>query len=265
MDKRIINYIERLPAISPMATECLAALSVADVHIGDVVRVLGRDPALAAHVLRLANSPFYGCASRVETVHQACLVLGTRTLRQTIQAAAVLSALDDGSHGAVMQRWKHAAASARAARALAAAAGLDPDVAATAGLLHDIGRILLGRCCAEEYRVLTVRARREMIPLRDAEFEVLGTDHAMIGGLLGARWHLPAAMTAAIAHHHAPDLDVPEPLVDAVHLANVLAHALDQDDEEEVVPLISEPAWQRLGLTSEKVTKMFPDIMSEHE
>ena len=262
MNERIDECIARLRPISPLATQCLAVLSAPDVNIADVVKVLDRDPGLSAHLLKLANSPFYGCASQIATVHQACMVLGTRTLKQSITAAAVLSALDVGAHDAGMQRWRHAAATARAARGLAHRAALDPDVTATAGLLHDIGRILLGRCCTEQYRVLAQRARREAIPLLLAERDALATDHAVVGAAISTRWHLPAELVAAIAHHHDPDGAGSQPIVDVVHVANVLAHALDADDEEEVVPELSEAAWRRLGLDMDEIRRHFPDIAS---
>ncbi|MBI4694467.1 MAG: HDOD domain-containing protein [Gammaproteobacteria bacterium] len=262
MIERIAECIARLRPISPLATQCLAVLSTPDVNIADIVTVLERDPGLASHLLKLANSPFYGCASRISTVHQACMVLGTRTLKQSITAAAVLSALDGGGQDAGMQRWRHAAATACAARALAHRAALDPDVTATAGLLHDIGRILIGRCCTEQYRVVADRARREAIPLLVAERDALGTDHAAVGATISARWHMPPELVAAIASHHDPDGADPQPIVDVVHVANVLAHALDANDEEEVVPELSEAAWRRLGLDMDEVRRHFPDIAS---
>jgi putative nucleotidyltransferase with HDIG domain len=260
---RVDDCIERLPPLSPAALKALDLLNRGNVDLDAVVEALEKSPTLTARMLRLANSPFYGCVSRVGTVHKACLVLGTHTLRQVVMAAAVMATLEDHYQDESQRRWHHATAVARAARLLAIDRHPDPDFVATAALLHDFGRILLGTCAAEEYHAVSTRARTEGIPIRDAELAAFGTDHAAIGARVTAKWRLPAELTDAIARHHNPDDGAASPIVDLVHVANVLTHALDEDDEEEVVPILAETAWNRLGLRIDVVEKLFPEIERE--
>jgi putative nucleotidyltransferase with HDIG domain len=261
--ERIEHCIERLPPLSPAALKAMALLERKAVDLTTVAHELDRDPALVARILRLANSPFYGCVSRVATVHKACLVLGTRTLHQVIMAAAVMATLEARFQVDSTRRWRHATATARAARLLAEGRHSDPELVATAALLHDLGRILLGACLADEYHDITAHARAAGVPIREAELEAFGVDHAVIGARVVEKWRLPSALTLAIGRHHTPDDGITDPLVDIVHVANVLAHALDQDDEEEVVPIVSEAAWNRLGLQIEIAENLFPEIARE--
>jgi putative nucleotidyltransferase with HDIG domain len=260
---RIEDCIQRLPPLSPAALKALDLLNRGSVDLDAVVGALEKSPTVTARMLRLANSPFYGCVSRVGTVHKACLVLGTRTLRQVVMAAAVMATIEDHYQDEANRRWRHATGAARAARLLALDRHPDPDLVATAALLHDFGRILLGACATEEYHAVTARARAEGIPIRDAELDAFGMDHAGIGARVTAKWRLPEPLTDAIARHHTPDDGPPSTIVDLVHVANVLAHAFDDDDEEEVVPILSVTAWNRLGLQFDAVNKLVPEIARE--
>jgi len=193
-------------------------------------------------------------------VEKACLVLGTRTLHQVVMAAAVMAAMESKFRAASARRWRHATACAGVARRLAHNRHPDPMLVATAALLHDIGRILLGACMADEYERVAASARADGIPIRNAERAAFGVDHGAVGARVAEQWHLPAPLVHGIGRHHEPDAGDPDVLVDIVHVANILVHALDSDDEEEVVPVISEAAWSRLGLTIPDAEKLFPEI-----
>lgn len=258
--ERIEHCIERLPPLSTAALKAVELLQRSAVDLAAVAQTLQRDPTLVARILRLANSPFYGCVSRVATVEKACLVLGTRTLHQVVMAAAVMTAMESKYKAESARRWRHATACAGVARQLAHGRHSDPLLVATAALLHDIGRILLGACMADEYERVAAAARADGVPIRDAERAAFGLDHGAVGSRVAEQWHLPAMLVRGIGRHHAPDDGEPDALVDIVHVANVLVHALDPDDEEEVVPLLSETAWNRLGLQIADAEKLFPEI-----
>ena len=263
MKSDLVACIERVPPLSPAAVEALAALRKDNADLGLLTQVVSSDPSLAARVLRLANSPFYGCMGRVGTVREAGMVLGSRTLYQVVMAAVVMNTVESHFQVDSGRRWRHAMTAARAAAGLAPGRHGEPELVSTGALLHDLGRIVLGACMREEFRRVLDVARAEGIELHVAEQRIFGFDHAAVGAGLARHWHLPEVLSDAIARHHTPDAGTASSLVDLVHVADVLAHALDEDDEGEVVPVLSPQAWGRLGLHMDVVAATFAAIARE--
>jgi putative nucleotidyltransferase with HDIG domain len=145
--------------------------------------------------------------------------------------------------------WRHALATAVTARVLASQLKLNPDEAYTAGLLHDIGRLVLVTQFPAPYeRVMAFRSAHD-VALLAAEQAVLGLNHATVGLLLTQNWKFPPAMQQAVAHHHATELAGLPVLTLLVIAANVLAHALDlSQDPEALVPAVPTGLWAQLGL-----------------
>jgi putative nucleotidyltransferase with HDIG domain len=145
--------------------------------------------------------------------------------------------------------WHHSLIVAQSADALAACAGLNRESAFTAGLLHDIGRLVLVTCFPEQSRRVAMFQRELDCHCGHAEQEILGLDHAMVGAALARRWKFAPMIQQAIALHHQPATSPREPLVDLVHVADVTAHALDLcGDPCELVPPLDAQAWGSLGL-----------------
>jgi putative nucleotidyltransferase with HDIG domain len=163
--------------------------------------VLQRDPALSARVLRLANSAYFRLARPVTEVRAACIVLGFDTVRAL---AVGLSALDtlSKSVGSALDLdafWRHSVAVATAAQGITRRAGLeDPGTAFCAGVLHDVGKLLLASVDPDRWRRAAATGGLE------AERAEFGTDHAEVGAWIGERWHFPPEIVEAIGGHHAP-------------------------------------------------------------
>lgn len=259
-EQQLDQRIGELPALSPVVGELFTLLNATSVDYGEVERKLGREPVLAGRVLRLSNSSFFGFAGRIGSLREACLVLGSRTLRQTLLAAAVHQQLAvppgllDGR-----RLWQHTLATGAIAKALAPVVGADAEQAFLCGLLHDLGRLALAAYFPAEYeRVLDYLALHGGLRLA-AERTVLGFGHGTVGGKLAQKWHLPEALVLAIGRHHHPVPAESGHMMDLVHLADVLAHALGYGPEaDDRVPPLLPDAWARLGLRWDRLEEMLP-------
>jgi putative nucleotidyltransferase with HDIG domain len=252
--------IAALPALPKAAAEAIAALRDDDSSAEDCARCIGRDPALTARVLRLANSAFYGVPGRVASIQGAIQMLGRRTLGTALTAAAVTSQFSglqcEGFHFDAF--WRHALATAITAEAIARLRVLDEEMAFTAGLLHDIGRLALAAHFPQQMtHVLALAQARDAWAI-DVEREVLATDHAQIGVAIASHWHFPAEVQAAIAAHHQPVASAVATIADVVHVADAIVHALDiAGDPHEAVPEVDLAAWARVALTPEQSLSLF--------
>lgn len=261
--ERVDAEIRQLPSLSLTVTEALALIDRGDTQAGQLEQVIGRDQALAARILRVANSPFYGFAGHIGSLRQACVILGMYAVRNIVVTAGVIARFPPTAAGRFdrLGLWRHAIGTGVAARVLAQHRGLDPDLAFTAGLLHDIGKLALDAVFPEAFgQVLAHRDKHDCL-LRDAEAAVLGFDHTDVGARVARHWKLPTTITEAIAKHHSPDVGPASVIVDVVHLADVLARGLDiGDGGDNLIPRLSTGALGRLTLNFDDLDSYLPEI-----
>lgn len=239
--------LERLPPFPEAATRALEELGRDNVDFTRLEHVIGRDPVLTARILRIANSPFYGLPRKIAAVKDACILTGAPTLRNLIVASVAMRQFPVNK-SALLDRaalWRHSAQCAAFAAELASAARQARDVAFTAGLLHDIGKLAIDALFPEE--CAQVRARGEGL---SAETEVLGATHADIGARVAELWGLPHVIRDAIAAHHAAGPEKNASLADVVCAANVLTHAMDDGND-------ATQAWS--GVPGEVLARLTPD------
>jgi putative nucleotidyltransferase with HDIG domain len=206
-----------LPALPEIARDLLASFEQDTPRPAEVAEKMARDPALAARVLAVANSPFYGMAQRIGSVHEACMVLGLHQVRALALAASLVA----GSAPALRPLWRHAVQTALRARALVPRA--QRDAAFVAGLLHDVGRLVI-QVGGDRAAEVAAWQTRETVDFCAAERAVLGCDHAAIGASAARTWRLPEDIVAAIRDHHGPPPDA-APLSDAVYVAELWSTA----------------------------------------
>jgi putative nucleotidyltransferase with HDIG domain len=244
--------IVQLPSLPQVVLDVVELLGHEDANIDDIAARIERDQALTARTLRIANSAFYGVPGRIGTIRSAVGILGLRTVGTLLTTAAVSGRFATAKCPAFQFGvfWRHAIATALTARGLARQLRLDEDIAFTAGLLHDIGRLALAAQYPLEMEQVLRYARDADLPMLDAERCVLDVDHLGVGVLLATHWHFPPAVVAAIEHHHAPRPGVAPSIADIVHVANAFAHALNPSAcADEMVPAVELAAWGRLALS----------------
>ena len=268
----VLADIHELPSLPAVVGELTQALDNEATGVDQLAEGIAQDQSLAARALRVANSPFYGIQHKVASIHDAIVILGFRAVGSLVMAASVTGYFAPPPNTAfdLARFWRHGIGAALCARALARTAGLDMEAAFTAGLLHDIGVLVLLTSRPESYaRVLEYRAAQDC-ELVAAETAVLGFDHARVGEALAARWRFPDEIAQAVAQHHAPRHesggDAGATLADVAHVANILAHALDlSGDPDALVPPLDGHAWRRIGLELPALKLMLSGIEREHE
>jgi len=262
------HQLQDLPSLPVVVMELLGSIDQENVDISVLARKVSLDQALTAKTLRLANSASSGLQVRVTTIQQAITYLGFQATRNLITAAAVTGCFPTGKcpgfdHHAF---WRHAIATAACAKVLARRMRLNQDFAFTAGLLHDIGRLVLVTNYPERYSAVLARRQREDRQLLDVERELLGVDHVMAGALLAQHWQFSDTMHHAIAYHHEPEAPGAGFLATIVHVANAIVHALDlARDDDELVPPVSMVAWTALGLSQEAYLHVFRETEMQFE
>lgn len=264
----IFRGIGKLPSLPAVAVELLASIDDENADASVIAHKIARDQALVARLLRIANSPFYGLQNQVNSIQDAVVVLGLRNVRMLATAALVAKSFAGASASGFDFRvfWRHAIATALCARALARRLRLPEENAFTAGLLHDLGRLVLASCFPEHLaEVVAYQTRLDCYSI-DAERAVLATDHAQIGQLLAERWRFPAELAGAIADHHAPDEGAGRSPAAIVHVANAIAHALDlAGAPQEMVPRILPAAWNAVGLSWQDSQEVFREVEGQFD
>jgi putative nucleotidyltransferase with HDIG domain len=249
---QVVKSVRDLPTLPSVVLDLIGSFERADVDVTTLAEKMSRDQALAAKILRLANSSFYGLAAKVKTVKQAIVVLGFDSARALAVASSVIDTFGDSKPRQidVAGFWRHSIAAALCAKSLARHANIDQDYAFIAGLLHDIGRLLLASSFPDEYAQVVEYSALNDTTTSEAELRVLGVDHQHTGQMLAEAWKFPPVIQRAIGHHHAPaaaDLgDVPG----VVHAANAMVQALDLGGGAHIaVPPLLDATWDSLRLT----------------
>jgi putative nucleotidyltransferase with HDIG domain len=252
--------VQDLPSLPAVVMELLSSIEQEDIDISVLAKKVSYDQALTAKTLRLANSSTYGLQVKVTTIQQAITFLGFQTTRNLITAAAITGCFPSGRCVGFHDKgfWRHSIATAACARALARRMRFNQDIAFTAGLLHDIGRLVLVTGHPDAYAQVVAWHAQHGGDWQDAEQAILGIDHVDAGVALADHWNFSSTMRQAIAYHHAPDIHGAGFLAAIVHVANAIVHALDlAGEDDELVPRVSSVAWDAMGLNEEAYLHLF--------
>ena len=264
----IVRKLEDLPSLPAVVMELLGSIDQEDVDISVLAKKVSHDQALTSKTLRLANSSLYGLQVKVTTIQQAITFLGFQTTRKLITAAAVTGCFAQGQCPGFDDKafWRHSIAAAACCRVIARRMRFNQDVAFTAGLLHDIGRLVLMSSFPLEYGQVLAYQRQKDVSALEAEQAQMGIDHLVAGVALADHWNFSDTMKMAIAYHHDPDAPGAGILATIVHVANAIVHALDlAGDEDELVPTVSSSAWTALGLNEEAYLHVFRETELQFE
>ena len=225
----IIEQIQTLDGLPASASQLIQKVNNPDFNIQELVDSIEMDPALTANVLKWANSPVFGGIHEIATIRDATVRLGLQQMRQLITASLTTPIIShaipgyDLSPGQLLERSIIVAmGSIEISKFLQIKT---PEHTFTAGLLHDIGKIVLGKFVGNSSFKLLEEADRESIPFNKAEHNILGIDHAEAGALLLKNWNIPLPIVEVVRWHHEPNLYEGEsntPL-DIVHLTDLAA------------------------------------------
>ena len=227
---RIDEILAQVGEIKPLPGTVLKLIQVVNdprSTVNDIVETIRYDQAATTHMLRLCNSAYWGLPREIHSLNEAIRFLGMMKVLQLVMAIHSNALLSRGQAGYSLPPgvlWKHSVAVALASSAFAQRVKLEnANAAFTAGLLHDIGKVVLNEHVAEEFREIVTRITEQKVGFTDAEREVLGFSHAEIGARVAEKWQLPDAIARCVRYHHEPgEIDPPDPLVDTVYLADCI-------------------------------------------
>lgn len=236
----------------------------------DIAKAVSKDPSFTLRLLRVANSSLYSFPSPVTTVAKAASIIGTAQIRALALSMSVAKSFAGLPNELVSMHnfWRHSLYCALIARSLAKLIrGCDPDTMFTAGLLHDIGELVIFNRLPKlaEEALLAVLDSQEQMQIHEAEQERMGFDHAAVGGALARLWHIPLELEECIAFHH----DIASATryskqVALIHLANVFALMAELDSLElDDAPPLEPRAWEIVGLDADCVEPVVREAQQE--
>ncbi len=228
--KAILNEIDSLPPISENIKTIRTLINDPKSNVHTISEPIKRDPSLAAEVLKLANSPSYMAKAQIDSIDKAVSLIGLRQLSSILLSIDVKKILED-SFEDIEEIWSHSYKCAFYAQFLMkmTAFAAEVDSAYTAGLLHDIGKIILLTITPDLIHRISALGSVKSFSIPDMEKIAIGLDHAEAGERLALKWGFPPKLTSAIGNHHSPILATKDsvPLVYSVYLANILCRTTE--------------------------------------
>jgi len=262
-----VSTVASLPQIFMKVEETLNNPASSSMHLAKVIE---EDPALTGRLLRLANSAYYGFSAKIESVNHAITAMGTQQLRELVLACSVLKLFKDIPEELVNMElfWRHSIACGVVARAIAHLR-FESNIERyfVAGLLHDVGRLILFMQKPNVMLNMIQLAQQKQQLLYRVENEVLGFNHAKLGGLLMASWKLSPRLIESISWHHAPTMAKQFPIDAAIiHTADIIANALELGNSgEKMVPNLKPAAWDSLGLEINALEKIISILDQQYQ
>lgn len=223
----LVDQVEQLPPLPDTVMKLTAAINDPLGSVDDIVGVIKYDQAATSEVLRLCNSAFFGLTRQVTSLNEAMLCLGTVKVLQlvmSVHTSAVLAGEQKGYGLPPGMLWRHSVAVAIASSIVAKRLEADDvNLAFTAGLLHDVGKVLLNTHVASEFTEIVDLVTHKNMSFVEAEHERLGFSHPEVGQLIAQKWQLPDGIVNAIRYHHEPwEMETPDVSVDCVYIADCL-------------------------------------------
>ena len=233
--KEIEKRIDSYPAMPAMCQHLIKSCEDPDVNFKKLVDEIRYDPGITANILKMANSAYYGSSRRIESLQTAMVRLGLKQISEIVIAHSVADRLVKKLQGYDLrpeELLKHSVWVAIAAEDLANVLHIKPPAMLfTAGLLHDLGKIILDDYILDQREVLlkaTGNNGEDKISFDIVEHQILGINHAEVGAQLLENWNFPEELVIAVRYHHAPtDPDIEyDPSAAMVHIADMLAYSV---------------------------------------
>ncbi|MDR1545889.1 MAG: HDOD domain-containing protein [Deltaproteobacteria bacterium] len=245
--KREVRRIKNLPTVPGIVAKISRMVENPETSAAEVGRLIAQDQVLSAKVLRMANSAFFGMSRKISSISQALVILGFEVVKGLVLTSSVFDMIQKSMAGL----WEHSIGCAAASGAVATLLGRDDaEEILVAGLLHDLGKVVLALNLPEEMSLVKAKVSSGDILFYEAENQVLDFDHSELGQWLAEHWNLPESLAEPMRLHHRPEKAVVKPECTAiVHIADVIIRAKGFGNAgDALVPPISASAWEMLGL-----------------
>jgi len=228
--KDIKSIIKKIDSLKPIPQVVIKIMSIAqnpESSMSDLSKVIIYDTALTANLLKVANSAYFSLPEKVDSVHQAIVFMGMRQVIDLVLLAASAENLQAAQKGYDLKAgelWKYSLSSALIAKELAEKKKIkETHLIFTAALLKDIGKVILNQYVRDSYKKINTLVTEQGLTFREAEKEVIGIDHAELGGIVAETWKLSPKMVEIIRNHHLPhESSISEFESSIVYLADTL-------------------------------------------
>jgi putative nucleotidyltransferase with HDIG domain len=255
------SNIRNLPSIPEIILQVSRLLDNPMTNASDLAALISKDQGMVAKILTVANSPFYGLSKKISTIEFAIVILGFENIKNIVIALSMIGSFKGkGKNWDRKKYWYHCLAVASISKRLAEDLGYSKSGEAfTAGLLHDLGIVIIQQYLNNEFNEIWKYVNTRQTLFLEAEKETLNTTHQEIGNFLAEKWNLPKPISDSILFHHNPGLaSENQILVSIVHLADYLSEEFDYgrfewDKDIQIDPSIIGP----LGLSDEVYMKEF--------
>ncbi len=271
--EQIVSNIKNLPTPPIVFNQIQKVINKESASSGDVAKILSEDPSMSAKVLKMTNSAFYGLSREIDSVKQAVMIIGFDAVKNLVLSASVMGMFNGSKIDPEFQErfWRHSLATALAGRLAAQSIRsrgmIDTDTAFSAGLLHDIGKLVIGCFMQDEFvAIREIMENDESIDESTAELEVLGFSHEQIGAALAQFWNLSDGLVDAIAFHHVPhESETPNSMAYMVCVANHVAKKSFASEYTGCPTLeLSPKVLAYLDITDESIEELSTKLISEY-
>jgi len=247
--KAVTEKIIGLPTLPTIVAKMLTLVDNPRTSASSLSRLISTDQSLTARILKIANSAYYGYPRQIATVNTAIVVMGFNAVKEMGLSLSVFDMFADLSsvaHFDITQYWRHSIGCGIASKLIARRYYTDKHGEAfVAGLLHDIGKVIVNRYMHDEFVEIITTVAKDNDSYDDVEIKILGTHHGQIGSWLAEKWLLPVFISQAIQYHHFPWLAEKNQIsVAIVSLADYLCHISNAGASGRINPLeIDEKTW----------------------
>ena len=269
----LVNNTIELPTMPEVLLKLNDVIADPEASAEDVANVVSKDPAVATNILRIVNSAYYGLQVRVSSVSLAISVMGFNMTKKVALKAAVFSVFgrrkEKIQHFDPLTFWRHAVYTGVAARVLGSNSAVFASTHAEdiyiAGLLHDIGKIILMEKAAPRYLAMLRKSVQQNRPETEVEQEDFGFNHSDVGSVLAIKWFLPEDLAIAIRYHHAPSRDpFHRSLSSLIHLADQLAwRAGTPSTVGTTLSQLDHEVYDQIGLDPTRVEELLSQIQED--
>jgi len=270
--KAIIDDIVDIPTLPTVVSEILGLVDDPDSSTQDISNIIVKDPSLTSKVLKIVNSAAYGFVKEISTINHALTILGYKNIKSIVLGVTVFGMFNHNSSADFDREafWKHNLAVASATRIIAKKLKYkDTEEAFTAGLMHDIGKIVIDEFMPKIFKKVINLVKEKNIWIYEAEREILSSDHSIIGGYLANKWNLPEVLYQAIRYHHSIPPEFKEQNSDfkipaMVHVSDIIVRNMKIGFAgDDTVPKGLKDYFLLLNLNEEIITEIYENLKDE--